>query len=92
LRWQGEITAANAEEVWWNTSAHLAQAAAHGSARVDLSAVRFIDSSGLGLMIRAKKLAAGQGTELQFLAPAPPVRNVIQIARLDKLLLGKETR
>jgi hypothetical protein len=43
-------------------------------------------------MIRAKKLAAGQGTELQFLAPAPPVRNVIQIARLDKLLLGKETR
>jgi N-acetylglucosaminyldiphosphoundecaprenol N-acetyl-beta-D-mannosaminyltransferase len=88
LRWQGEITAANAEEVWRQTCTHLSVAAPQGCALLDLSSVRFIDSSGLGLMIRARKFAASHGTHLVFVAPPPAVRNVIRIARLDGFLLG----
>jgi N-acetylglucosaminyldiphosphoundecaprenol N-acetyl-beta-D-mannosaminyltransferase len=88
LRWQGEITAANAEEVWRHTCTHLLDASQQGSALLDLSSVRFIDSSGLGLMIRARKLAASRGTVLVFVAPPAAVRNVIRIARLEDFLLG----
>jgi N-acetylglucosaminyldiphosphoundecaprenol N-acetyl-beta-D-mannosaminyltransferase len=90
LLWQGEITAANAEEVWRQTSSHLAQTAPLHFATVDLSAVRFIDSSGLGLMIRAKKLAGGQGVDLRFRSPSAPVRNVVHLARLDSFLLENQ--
>src|SRR5205823_2671851 len=73
LAWHGEITAANAEEVWQQTSSHLATLISPTTAQpstinhqpssvtLDLSDVPFIDSTGLGLMVRAKKFAQGQG-------------------------------
>ena len=88
LRWQGEITAANAEEVWGQTCVHISQESPPGSNVIDLSAVRFIDSSGLGLMIRAKKLAASLGTDLEFTNAPDAVRNVVRLARLDAFLLS----
>jgi anti-anti-sigma factor len=54
---------------------------------IDLSGVRFIDSTGLGLMVRAKKLARNGGANLLFTALPPPVQNVIRIARLEEFLL-----
>jgi len=90
LRWQGEVTAANAQDVWQITHAHLTEAAAAAQPEViiDLSAVRFIDSSGLGMMVRAKKLAQRHGTRLVFTNFRPAVRNVIQLARLEEFLVG----
>jgi anti-anti-sigma factor len=55
---------------------------------IDLSSVRFIDSTGLGLMVRAKKLVAGHGAHMVFTGVQPTVRNVIRIARLEDYLLG----
>ncbi len=91
LLWQGEITAANAEEVWNISRSHLTNAAEMSQAEVviDLSAVRFIDSSGLGIMVRIKKLAQRHGTKLVFTAPQSAVLNVVRCSRLEEFLLGQ---
>jgi N-acetylglucosaminyldiphosphoundecaprenol N-acetyl-beta-D-mannosaminyltransferase len=86
LVWHGEITAANAGQVWENTRAYLEAARPERELALDLSAVRFIDSSGLGLLIRAKKLARQQGAKLIFKGIQPAVKNVIQIAHLEGFL------
>ena len=92
LAWQGEITAANAVEVWQLTEAGLNTAAASSQRlAIDLSRVRFLDSTGLGLMIRAKKLSKRLGVQLQFTAAQPAVRNVLQLARLEAFLLGESS-
>jgi N-acetylglucosaminyldiphosphoundecaprenol N-acetyl-beta-D-mannosaminyltransferase len=90
LLWHGEITAANAEQVWQNTRAYLQTPRPERELALDLSDVRFIDSSGLALMIRAKKLAGQQGNRLVFKGIQPAVRNVIQIAHLEKFLQNEE--
>jgi anti-anti-sigma factor len=90
LVWQGEITAANATQVWENTRAYLEAPLSDRQLALDLSGVRFIDSSGLGLLIRAKKLAHQQGAKLAFRGIPPTVKNVIQIARLEKFLQNDE--
>jgi N-acetylglucosaminyldiphosphoundecaprenol N-acetyl-beta-D-mannosaminyltransferase len=54
---------------------------------LDLSEVRFIDSTGLGLMIRMKKLAMAQGMEVAFTGVKGTVENVVRVARLETFLL-----
>jgi N-acetylglucosaminyldiphosphoundecaprenol N-acetyl-beta-D-mannosaminyltransferase len=90
LRWQGEITAVNAPKVWADCQSHLKDAAEASQPEVviDLSAVRFIDSSGLGVMVQIKKLAQRHGTKLVFTTPKPEVLNVLQLSRLEEFLLG----
>jgi anti-anti-sigma factor len=90
LVWHGEITAGNARQVWENTREYLETPPRDGQLALDLSAVRFIDSSGLGLMIRAKKLAQQKGAKLVFIGIQPAVKNVIQIAHLQQFLLNDE--
>jgi N-acetylglucosaminyldiphosphoundecaprenol N-acetyl-beta-D-mannosaminyltransferase len=54
---------------------------------LDLSAVKFIDSSGLGLLLRARKIALDRHGGALVLRDSPAnVRNVITLARLDTLL------
>ena len=57
---------------------------------LDLSDVRFIDSSGLGLMVRAKKLASQRGLNLAFRGLQPAVRNVVHVARLETFLHSQQ--
>ena len=90
LVWHGEITAGNARQVWENTRAYLEAPRPERELALDLSDVRFIDSSGLGLMIRAKKLAQKQGVKLIFNGIQPAVKNVIQIAHLQEFLLSDD--
>src|SRR5579862_673622 len=89
LLWEGEITAAKAKEVWSTTQSFLTSAQRR-EVVIDLSAVRFMDSTGLGLMVRAKKLAHREGVKLAFVNPQPAVKNVIELARLVELLLPAE--
>jgi N-acetylglucosaminyldiphosphoundecaprenol N-acetyl-beta-D-mannosaminyltransferase len=83
--WQGEVTAANAEEVWRQTRAQLLSVASSGFI-VDISRVRFIDSSGLSVMVRTRKLARQRGIDLVFKDLQPAVRNVLRLARLEGIL------
>ena len=86
LLWQGEITAANADAVWELTQIHLLKPGRR-ELTVDMSAVRFIDSSGAGIMLRAKKFAQQHGLKLKFIGVQDDVLNVLRVTRLDEFLL-----
>ncbi len=89
LVWQGEITAINANDVWNLTEKRIAATSPPaGIVAIDLSNVRFIDSTGLGVMIRARKLAQLRGVKLQFIGAQSTVRNVLRLAQVEAFLLG----
>lgn len=52
---------------------------------VDLSAVEYIDSSGVASLVEALQKARGQDTGFTLAAPGPGVRRVLELARLDKV-------
>jgi N-acetylglucosaminyldiphosphoundecaprenol N-acetyl-beta-D-mannosaminyltransferase len=88
LLWQGEVTATNADQVWERTHTHLASASEnHGALTVDLNHVSFIDSTGLAVMIRARKFAKQHAFHLTFTGLQPPVQNVLRLARMEDFLL-----
>jgi N-acetylglucosaminyldiphosphoundecaprenol N-acetyl-beta-D-mannosaminyltransferase len=88
ISWRGELTAANADEVWAATLDHMtARSALRQNIIIDLSEVPFLDSTGLGVMIRAKKFAARQGTSVAFHGLQENVRNVVQLSKLEDYLL-----
>jgi anti-anti-sigma factor len=89
LAWQGEITAANAGEVWKRTRDLLAVQGKPSPVAIDLSRARFIDSSGLTTMVRLQQWAWRQGTKIVFTGAQPAVRDVLRMAKLDQLLLEK---
>jgi len=88
LRWQNEITAANVDEAWQLTLQHFEARPAHQSAFfIDLSDLHFLDSSGIGLMLRLKKWAAACGVQLSFIHARPAVRAMLRLAELEQTLL-----
>jgi anti-anti-sigma factor len=90
LAWLGEITAANAEEVW-NHTRHLLEGEGKPSpVAIDLSRARFIDSTGLTTMLRLQQWAWRQGTKIVFTGLQPPALDVVlRMAKLDQILLEK---
>ncbi|HEV2209041.1 MAG TPA: WecB/TagA/CpsF family glycosyltransferase [Verrucomicrobiae bacterium] len=89
LAWRGEITAATGDRVWEQTKALLTGTAPERGWHIDLSEVRFIDSTGLGVMVRSKRLAHERKRELRFTNLQPAVRNVVQLAALEAALLDQ---
>lgn len=87
LAWRGEITAVNVELIWEATRKHIDELPSGESLVIHLALVRFIDSSGLGLMVRVKRHATEQGKQVCFKNPQPAVRNVMRIAKLEQLLI-----
>jgi anti-anti-sigma factor len=80
-----------ADMVGRQTEAYLGTyAVSHPKLAVDLLAVSFLDSSGVGLMVRAKKQAAKAGAELRFTGLRENVRNVVRLAKLEDYLLKSE--
>lgn len=59
-----------------------------GSTRlvVDLSAVEFIDSSGLGALISGLKVARQAGGDLRIAAPCEQVTAVLELTNLNRVL------
>ena len=52
---------------------------------VDLSAVSYMDSSGVASLVEGYQTARKQGLEFGLMAVAQPVMNVLKLARLDKV-------
>lgn len=90
--WRGEITAANGEKVWEQTRSALSERRQPRAWQIDLSEVRFIDSTGLGIMVRTKRWAEQQQQSLTFTNLQPAVRNVLHLAALERALLGSTTQ
>lgn len=51
---------------------------------VDLSGVTFLDSSGLGVLIAAKKLAVARDADLALSDPSPACRNLLEVSGADQ--------
>ncbi len=58
----------------------------HRSVAVDLSGLRFIGSSGMGVLIDAHRRMVAQGRHLAILDPTDPVRRAFEVAGLARLL------
>jgi len=86
LAWQGEITAANAEGAWLVTALHLITRGKTGPIPIDLSRLRFVDSTGAGLMVRVAQLARQFDTDVRFTGAQPDVCNVLRLTQTDRLL------
>ena len=52
---------------------------------VELSAVTYMDSSGVASLVEGFQVAKKQGSEFGLAAVALPVMNVLKLARLDKV-------
>ena len=52
---------------------------------VDLSAVTYVDSSGIAGLVEAYQMARKNGTRFVLAAISDPVRRVLQLARLDRV-------
>jgi anti-sigma B factor antagonist len=50
---------------------------------VDLSAVTYIDSSGIASLVEALQWARSRGTDLRLIAVSPQALRVFELARLD---------
>jgi anti-sigma B factor antagonist len=66
----------------------VAQAVASGRPRVvvDLSAVDFMDSSGLGALVGCLKTTRQAGGDLRIAAPSEQVTMVLKLSNLDRIL------
>lgn len=90
LIWSGELTAGNVAPVWEQTLAVFETVPADGGELVaDISELKFIDSSGAGLMVKLKKEAIRRDLRLRFEGATKEVRNVLKLTRLTGFLLGE---
>jgi anti-sigma B factor antagonist len=58
---------------------------------VDLHAVPFIDSSGLGALIGGLKAARSAGGDFRIARPAEQIRYILQVSTLDRVLTPYST-
>lgn len=74
------------------TAAQLKGVILEGGTRLvlDLSGVTFLDSVALAVLVSALKLARGQGGDVVLLRPAPLVRSLLEVTRLDRIILSFE--
>jgi len=88
IRWHGEVTADNVTELAERTQAQLEHRPAGRPAIIDLSAVSFVDSTGVGYMVRLRKTSLRNNRTLTFGTPHPNVLNVLQHLKVNEYLLG----
>ena len=88
IRWTGEVTAHNAVELGMYTESEMSQASPGMTVVIDLSRVTFVDSSGIGLMVRFKKNLKRRDINLKFENAIGSVRNVVRQTQLEEFLLS----
>ena len=87
LIWSGEITAANEPEYWRRIEQEIRSwAEITDIIPADLAELRFIDSTGIGVLLRARKLAQKLGVTLQLRGAIGPVLDILRVSRMDWLL------
>lgn len=59
-------------------------AEAHSPAMVDLSAVTFIDASGLSELVAARRRVADTDVEIVLVDPSAPCRRILEVTGLDR--------
>ena len=84
IRSAGRLNMASAPQL----RAVVSECAAGGRSRivVDLSAITFMDSSGLGALIGGLKTARQRGGDLRIASPTEQVATVLGLTNLDRVL------
>lgn len=77
----GELDVAGAAEV--RTALALATSGRAGALVLDLSDVSFIDSTGLGTLLRADDRLSADGVRMIVVCPPGPVQRLLAMTRLD---------
>lgn len=78
-----ELTAANSSAVREEAQSKLQ--AGVTSIDVDLSGTKFVDSSGLGVLIALHKTVGARGGQLRILNPSPTSQQILEVTRLHRL-------
>jgi|SRR5579859_6786704 len=52
---------------------------------IDLSHMTYLDSCGLGALVTLHKAACSRAGKLRLLAPQPPVQQILELTRLDRV-------
>jgi anti-sigma B factor antagonist len=66
----------------------IGEAFKQGSAKallINLSGVRYMDSSGIATLVEALQNCMKQGMRLRLVEPSPPVRDIFELARLGSV-------
>lgn len=59
---------------------------------LDLAGLTFMDSSGIAVILRSKRLLSAMGTELLVTEPPEQARRVLELAGLGSLLIQAEAQ
>jgi anti-anti-sigma factor len=82
----GEIDLSNVPEV--EAVLRLAQADAT-TVSVDMHEVRFMDSSGIGMLVRAQQRAQTHDNEIVVIRPSPQVQDLLAMCGTDRALIAQ---
>ena len=88
LQLQGELTEATVDDALKNCVAMLADLPAGTKAAFDLSQVSFMDSAGVAVLVRLRRLVRAAALEMEIVNPSASVMNTLQISGLAALLLS----
>ncbi|WP_319415717.1 STAS domain-containing protein [Marispirochaeta aestuarii] len=84
-----QIDALNSEELKEKLSSSTGDSA---KVLIDLSAVQFIDSSGLGVLLGLVRSMHERGGKIAFCSPRPPVQALFRMVRLYNIVTIYENR
>jgi anti-sigma B factor antagonist len=84
LELSGELDLATADAV--RSELEAAEAEAPEATVVDLSELRFIDSSGLSVLSEAVERASSDGRRITFTRSSPEVERTLRLTGLDRVL------
>jgi len=88
VRSPGRVTLRVTGEIDMSTAPSVHEAAVgairhHPTLDIDLSAVTFMDSSGLHMLLATKQLAERRGGHVRLLHPTPSVMRVLEVTGVD---------
>lgn len=89
LEWHGDVTAVTGESIATAALGLIEARPAGSKLAVDLSDVSFVDSSGVGVMLKLKKAAKRRDVDLVYENASPTVVNVLKLTKLDEYLIGR---
>ncbi len=88
LVWRGEITSTNAAQIWRATRKEICSMSSECKLWIiDLSQVRFMDSSGVKVMQQVKQYAPRLGAQVRFTEVPPAVKYVLRESKQEMALL-----
>ncbi len=80
----GDLVIGDAESKFKKTVTRLLEEG-HTRLLVDLSGVGFLDSSGLGALVRALTQSQKEGGQTKLLRAGPQIRKLLQMTKLDSV-------